>query len=122
MQKGMTKLDHMIDRLLLVRPKAMTDQQTQVAENAFSFSMLFSGVRCILQYVVLPFVLPLVGVAVNVAVPLLLVLNVIAMISVVFSLRRFWRVRYDYRWVYLLVATVTLIVLTIFLVMDLRAL
>ncbi len=122
MQKTLGKLDPLMDRLLFVRPAAMTDRHTRTAENAFSFSLLFSGVRCILQYIVLPFALPLVGVAVDAAVPILMVINTLAVVSVVFSLRRFWRVRYDYRWVYLFVAVVAIGLLMVFLVMDLRAL
>ncbi|MEO0561489.1 MAG: hypothetical protein AAF125_05225 [Chloroflexota bacterium] len=122
MQKTLGKLDPLMDRLLFVRPADMTDRHTRTAENAFSFSLLFSGVRCILQYIVLPFALPLVGVAVDAAVPILMVINTLAVVSVVFSLRRFWRVRYDYRWVYLFVAVVAIGLLMAFLVMDLRAL
>ncbi|MFN8448531.1 MAG: hypothetical protein U0521_08055 [Anaerolineae bacterium] len=45
--------------------------------------------RCTLQYVVLPFVLPIFGIAGEVAVPFLLVINVLAIISILYSVRRF---------------------------------
>jgi ABC-type iron transport system FetAB permease component len=112
-----------MDRILLVNPQPITeDDGAQTAQNALSFSLLFSGVRCILQYAVLPFLLPIVGIATDAAVPILLVINILAMVSIVFSLRRFWRIRYAHRWWYLVVATVALMLLTVFLWLDINAL
>ncbi|MEM6526942.1 MAG: hypothetical protein AAF653_01535, partial [Chloroflexota bacterium] len=56
------------------------------------------------------------------AVPILMSINILAMISVIFSLRRFWRVRYSYRWVYFGVAVVALFLLGMFLYLDWQAL
>jgi hypothetical protein len=107
-----------------VKAKSEVEQadQAQTAQNALGFSLLFSGVRCVLQYAVLPFVLPIVGIAADVTVPLLLAINVLAMVSVVFSLRRFWKIRYAHRWTYLIVAVAALTLLTVFLWLDIRAL
>jgi len=123
MQAVVSTLDSMMDRVLFVRPhiSEKTETQTQTAENAFSFSLMFSGIRCILQYAVFPFIFPFIGIAADAATPILMVINVMAMVSIVFSLRRFWRIRYDFRWVYLLVAMVTLFVLGTFLLMDIAA-
>lgn len=123
MQFVANRLDHVMDRILLVNPQPITeDDGAQTAQNALSFSLLFSGVRCILQYAVLPFLLPIVGIATDAAVPILLVINILAMVSIVFSLRRFWRIRYAHRWWYLVVATVALMLLTVFLWLDINAL
>lgn len=97
------------------------DEEARSAQNAMGASLLFSGIRCTLQYAILPFVLPVIGVATDAAVPLLLALNVVAMISIVFSLRRFWAIGYKYRWQYLFVAVVALGLLTVFLIMDVQA-
>lgn len=95
-----------------------TDDYQQGAENALKFSLVFSGVRCLLQYALLPFVLPVIGVATDATIPLMLAINVIAMISIVFSLRRFWAIGYQHRWQYLGVAIFAFILLTAFMVMD----
>ena len=89
------------------------------AERAFGFSLAFTGVRCILQYIVLPFILPLFGIAGDAAVPLLLAINVLAIISIFYTVRRFWQINYRYKWQYLLISIVMLGILTLFIVTDL---
>lgn len=101
-------------------PPASTNQQVaKSAERAFGFSLVFSGVRCVLQYAILPFVLPLFGVASDAAVPFLLLINVLAMVSIFYSLRRFFRIDYRYKWHYLGISIVTLTILTAFIIQDL---
>lgn len=114
----------MMERILFIDPETVTPptEQERTGENALGLSLMFSGIRCVLQYAVLPFVLPFIGVATDVAIPILLVINVLAMVSIVFSLRRFWRVRYAHRWAYFFVAMVALGLLTAFMLMDLDAL
>jgi len=90
------------------------------AERAFGFSLLFSGVRCILQYVILPFVLPLVGVATEAALPISFAVNLLAIGLIVYSLRRFWKIGYRYRWRYLGVALVALAMLVAFIALDVQ--
>jgi uncharacterized membrane protein len=126
--QAMPTLDRMMERILFVSPQVdepvsdTPDENARSAQNALSFSLLFSGVRCVLQYAVLPFILPIIGIAADAAIPLLLIINVAAIVSIVFSLRRFWRIRYAHRWTYLVVATVGLTLLTVFLWMDVQAL
>jgi len=123
MQSVLGSMDRVMQTILFVQPRDLTDEQTdRTAENAFGLSLMFSGVRCVLQYAVLPFILPFIGVATDATIPLLLALNVVAMISIVFSLRRFWSVGYKYRWQYLFVAMFALVLLSGFLVMDIQAL
>lgn len=98
------------------------NSSAQTAERAFGFSLLFSGIRCILQYVILPFVLPLIGVTSDVAVPISLAINVVAIGLILYSVRRFWQIGYRYRWHYLPVAVVALILLVSFIILDLQAL
>jgi hypothetical protein len=73
MQASSMWLDWMVGRLLWVdvpaRSNAIGDARN--AERAFGFSLMMSAVRCILQYVVLPFVLPLVGTASDSVLPVL---------------------------------------------------
>jgi hypothetical protein len=67
-----------------------------VATRAFSISILISAVRCVLTYVVFPWVLPAVGVAGGVGPGIGLVVGVVAIASNVASIRRFWAA--DHRW------------------------
>ena len=114
--------DRLMGRLLFVD---MTDQPadatttTKRAERAFGLSLAFSGIRCVLQYVVLPFVLPLLGIATSAGTYINFAISLLAVVAVISSLRRFWKVRYQYRWQYLAVALVTLAILTTFILMDL---
>lgn len=118
------RFDRVMDRILFVKPSGDAEPapQAETAQNALGLSLLFSGIRCTLQYAVLPFILPFVGLAADAALPVLLTLNVVAMLSVVLSLRRFWQIRYAHRWSYLFVAIVALSFLTLFLWMDVQAL
>lgn len=78
----------------LQRPAAPGDEATR----AFSLSMLISGVRCVLTYVIFPWVLPAVGHAGGIGPGLGLVVGVVAITSNVFSIRRFMRSGHRYRW------------------------
>ncbi len=117
--------DRFIGRLLFVDMQPSADIKTASAgraERAFGFSLLVSGIRCILQYVVLPFILPLIGVAAEVAVPITLAINVVAMVLILFSLRRFWQINYRHKWQYLYVAVTAWVLLGVFIAMDLKVL
>ncbi len=117
-----SRADSMMTRLLLVKPLPIyagdEAESTRRAENALTFSLMFSGARCILQYVLLPFLLPVVGIAADATVPILLLINVLAMASIFFSLRRFWTILYAHRWRYLVVAAAALILLVAFTIYD----
>ena len=118
-----SRADSIMSRLLFVSPAAdLTASQTRRAENALTLSLMFSGLRCLLQYVLLPFLLPIVGVAADAAVPILLLINLIAMASIFFSLRRFWTIGYKHRWSYLAVALTALTLLLAFTLHDLMKL
>lgn len=117
-----------MSRLLLIdrggRIAAPSDEaaQTRRAENALTISLLFSGFRCIFQYALLPFLLPIIGVAADATVPILLLINLIAIVSIFLSLRRFWTIGYKHRWSYLLVALAALTLLIAFTAYDIAKL
>lgn len=124
-------IDRFVSRVLFVTPQVQVQERedapgdTQVvrsAENAFGLSLMFSGVRCILQYAVLPFILPIIGIAGDFATHVSMVINVAAIVAIFFSLRRFWRIDYKHKWQYLGVAVVALFLLVSFLVLDFQAL
>ena len=63
---------------------------TEVENRTFSVSMVVSGVRCGLTYVILPFLAPLVGVGSGVGPGIGLPLGTVAIAANVLSIRRFW--------------------------------
>lgn len=121
MESSRTRLDQLVGRLLFVKPQAAPDDESE-AQRAFNFSLIFTGVRCILQYIVLPFILPVVGIAADSALPILLGINIFAVISMLYSVRRFWQINYRYKWHYLLMAVVILAALTAFIAVDISEL
>lgn len=101
---------------------AATAPQQRSAENTFMASMLFAGVRCILEYVVLPFVLPLLNLSDSIAVPLVMGINVVALVALVASVRKFYAINYKHKHLYLAVAIVGGVVLIVFLIGNIRSL
>ncbi len=80
--------------------KAADTLAVEAPENptrAFSLSMLVSGIRCTLAYVVLPFVTPLIGLAPGVGPVLGIPIGVVAVVANGVSLRRFWKARHPWR-------------------------
>jgi hypothetical protein len=124
MQNTLSRLDSTIARLLLVKPavEVYEEKTTSQAENAFSFALLFSGIRCIIMYAILPFVLPLVGIAGNFGVWIDIVINLVAIGAIFYSLRRFWTINYKRKWQYLPVAIVALVLLIAFIALDISTL
>ena len=119
----MSRADNWMTRLLLIQPGAGAAASNEAAlkrgaENALTLSLMFSGARCLLQYALLPFLLPIIGIAADAAVPILLLINLAAMVSIFFSLRRFWTIGYAHRWTYLAVAAAALVLLLAFTIYD----
>lgn len=112
-------VDRVFDRLLWVSPQpqpvhaeitvaadedALADDDEapenpadRPANRSFDLSLLISGLRCTLQYMVLPVVLPLIGLTTDATLPLVIVLDILAIVLLVRSLRYFWRVRHPRR-------------------------
>jgi hypothetical protein len=88
------------------------------AESGFSRSIIISGIRCTLTYVILPFVAPWVGLAPGVGPVVGLIIGTIAIAANLFSIRRFWRA--DHRWKVQATAlhVAVLILLTILMALD----
>lgn len=119
MQNTQSRLDSVISRVLFVTPQVSEPTKNDDrAERAFSFALLFSGVRCIIMYAILPFVLPIIGIAGTFSLYLDIAINMVAICAIIYSLRRFWLVDYKHKWSYLPVALVALVVLIAFIVLD----
>jgi hypothetical protein len=102
--------------------KTVPAYTTEAETRQFSISMLVSGVRCGLTYVILPFLAPLIGISSGVGPWLGLTLGSVAIAANVLSVRRFWSG--NRRWkVPMAVINISVTLLLLFLVAgDLREL
>jgi hypothetical protein len=106
-------------RRLLRLPVAGATATEASARSALERSLLVSTVRCLLTYVVLPFLAPVLGVAAGVAPAVGLVVGVVAIYFNVASIRRFWRADHRYRWHYTALSAVVIALLAWLVVLDL---
>ena len=91
----------------------------QSASKTFSTSMVISGIRCTLSYVVFPWLLPLAGVAGGITAGLGLPIGLIAIFFNVLSIRRFWTSNHNLKWIIATINAGVIILLLILVVMDL---
>jgi hypothetical protein len=86
------------------------------ARRAFQTSLMVATVRCLLMYIVFPFVLPAVGLSTGVG-PLI-GLPISAVVAIVMSIRRFWRADHSKRWHYTILGTAVIGFLVVLVVLD----
>lgn len=115
---GRSRADLVARRVLRIRerPEGVTNAQ---AYSAFQRSMLISATRCLLTYIVFPFVLPAVGFATGVGPVLGITIGTIAIVCDVFAVRRFHAVDHRWRWHFTAVAALVIGLLGYLLVEDL---
>ena len=101
---------------------ATTTVSTDPAARVFSRSIVISGTRCLLAYVVFPWILPLLGVAKGVGPFIGIVISVVAIGFNVASIRRFWISGHRYRYVIVALNTSVIVLLSILLWVDVREL
>ncbi len=100
-----------------------TSEQTATTDPAtriFSRSIVISGTRCLLAYVVFPWILPLLGVAKGVGPIIGIVISVVAIGFNIASIRRFWISGHRYRYVIVALNCSVIVLLTILLWVDVR--
>ncbi len=102
-------------RLPVDAPKATEVSARQLVER----SLVISMVRCLLTYIVLPFLAPILGVAAGVAPVVGLLVGAVAIVANVASVRRFWRADHRYRWHYTALAAVIVVALVWLVIADL---
>ncbi|WIY83718.1 hypothetical protein [Propionimicrobium sp. PCR01-08-3] len=112
--------DRFMRRLLRVRE--LDRSSGLAAHRAFRISVLVSGVRCLITYLLIPVLVPIVGLAGWVAAPISLALCVLAFVNGIVSARRFWKSDHRDRWLYTAFITVVFVILTIALATDLARL
>lgn len=88
------------------------------AQRAFSTSILVSATRCLLTYIVLPFLAPALGLAAGVGPAVGIPIGVVAIGSNILTIRRFWAADHRWRWTYTAIALTVIALLLVLMVED----
>jgi hypothetical protein len=88
------------------------------AQRAFSTSILVSATRCLLTYIVLPFVAPALGLAAGVGPAIGIPIGVVAIGCNIVTIRRFWAADHRWRWAYTAIAVTVIALLLVLMVED----
>ena len=109
-------------RRLLRLPVDAPAGTAEGARKAFQTSILVATVRCLLMYIVFPFVLPAIGLASDVGPAIGLAISAAAIVCIVMSMRRFWRADHPMRWWYGALGGTVLCLLVVLIVVDIGTL
>lgn len=105
-------------RRFLRLPAAPPAERAPDAHAAFSTSILVSAVRCLLTYIVLPFVAPALGFATGVGPAVGLTIGLVAIASNVVTIRRFWRADHARRWQFTAISSTVVVLLLVLMAQD----
>lgn len=108
--------------LRLLRLPADVQGTDAEARSAFQQSIVISSIRCLLTYIILPFVAPTIGVIASIGPVLGIIVSLVAMVSITISMRRFWRVRHAQRWAYTTLGGLMFAFLVFLIIRDVIAL
>lgn len=95
--------------------------EQESAARVFSTSVLISGIRCVLAYVVFPWILPLFGLTDWLGPWIGITISIVAIGFNVASIRRFWRADHPWKWAISAINVSVIGLLSILLVVDLSA-
>jgi glycopeptide antibiotics resistance protein len=109
-------------RRLLRLPVDAPAGTAEGARKAFQTSLFIATIRCGLMYVVFPFVLPALGIARGVGPAIGSAVNIVAIVCITLSLRRFFRADHPKRWWYAALGGSVLFLLVGLVVADIAAL
>ncbi len=88
------------------------------ARNKLRSSIIISGIRCVITYLMVPIVTPIVGFMGVLAAPVSIGLSVLAIVLGHNSLKRFWMADHRLRWRYTGFIVVVWVLLTVGIVWD----
>ena len=115
---SMSPLDLRMRRLLRLPPDG-PKATVESARRVFEVSIYISAARCLLTYIILPFVFPIIGVNTSATPAVGIPVSVIAVVADVMSIRRFWRADHKYRWHYTALAGAIICAMLVLITTDL---
>jgi hypothetical protein len=92
--------------------------EPETATRTFSVSMVVSGVRCVLAYVVFPWLLPVLGVTGGVGPGVGLAIGTVAIGFNVWSIVRFWRADHRHKWIVIPINVAVIVLLLVLVGFD----
>lgn len=105
-------------RRMLRLPATIDKSASEAGQSAMRTSLIISAVRCLMMYIVLPFIAPAVTRAGGIVGVVAVVVDVVAVVCIVASIRRFFRAHDRRRWQYTAFAGVVLSYLVVFGTID----
>lgn len=88
------------------------------AQNKLRSSIIISGIRCIITYLLVPIITPIIGFMGAVAAPISIALSLIAIGFGYNSLKRFWLADHPLRWRYTIFIAVVWVLLVVGIGID----
>ncbi|MFT3875306.1 MAG: hypothetical protein QM708_02595 [Propioniciclava sp.] len=102
----------------LLRVNATDTKAIGDAHKAFRYSLVISGIRCLISYVLIPILVPVLAFAGVLAAPIGIALCVIAVVNGIVSVRRFWISDHRSRWMYTWFMAIVFAILAVALYAD----
>lgn len=110
-----------MDQSTSTQPELRYPQVSTVgAQRAFSMAIVISGIRCVIAYILLPFVAPLVNLAPGVGPLLGIGIGSVAIIANVFSIRRFSRSQHRLRKPVIVINVAVIVFMLVLIGIDLN--
>lgn len=109
-------------RRVLCIPERRGPVDEDAAHRMFSASMVLSGLRCLLGYIVFPIVTPAIGAGAGVGPAVGIPIGVVALVFDVRGIRRFWLADHRWRWAITGLYLVVMAMVTALLVGDIARL
>jgi len=92
------------------------------ARRSTTTAIVISGIRCMITYLLIPFLAPFVGLLDTFSVPITVALSVLAIVMGISGLRRFWIADHRARWSYTFFIGVVLVLLSVGIAFDVSTL
>lgn len=109
-------------RKLLRVPAVRRSSAVASAHRAFRVSIIISGIRCLATYLLVPIVVPVMSFAGVLAAPIGIALCVVAVVSGIAGVRRFWLADHRAKWLYTYFMMAVFVILGFALVADINRL
>lgn len=116
-----SRADRFMRRLLRIRT-IHPGSSDEAAHRGFRVSLVVSGIRCLISYLLVPILVPMISFAGIVAAPIGIALCLIAGVNGVVSVRRFWITDHRTKWMYTAFIGFVFLVLAIALATDITRL